>query len=593
MGKQERSAVWLWAAVLLLTTGLLLLRMAYSGFDQVLFGDNDDAMRMVVVRDFLAGQGWFDHAQYRMNTPWGGEMHWSRLVDLPIAALVLLARPFAGASAEIVAGFVWPTILLGLLIWLSGRLTLRLVGREGLLPGMLILACSVITFGEFDFGRVDHHSVQIILTQLVVLFSIDALTRPRAALWAGLAMATALAIGTEALPVVVAGMAVFGMIYVLAPSLHAAVRWFGLAFGLGTVAHLVAALPPQLWFSPACDAISIVYATAALGAGAGLVGLTLLPLRGESWLPRLLAATVVGGALLALLAALFPGCLAGPYAIVDPWLVEYWLKDIGEAKPVFQVIAEQPIYVLSTTVPALLSLAAALHAVMRTEGTHRAAWLIVLAVLAILVAVAFVQLRSIRITLALTGPACAFWVVLARHRYLQRVSLASVLALVGSWVGFAGFIWAMVAYPVAMAQAAAAVETGPETELSHKDCLAPGAYAELAAMPRARIMTPLDLGAFILLYTDHEVVGTPYHRNNQQILDTYHFLNHPIGEAKDILDTRGVTLVVTCAPLASMRGLPDAAEDSFVRLNKRGELPAWLEPISAPDSGLTIYSVRR
>ena len=55
------------------------------GADQDL--STDDAMRLVQVRDLLAGQGWFDLTQYRLNPPDGVAMHWSRLIDLPIAIL--------------------------------------------------------------------------------------------------------------------------------------------------------------------------------------------------------------------------------------------------------------------------------------------------------------------------------------------------------------------------------------------------------------------------------------------------------------------------------------------------------------------------
>src|ERR1700733_1318490 len=48
--------------------------------------DTDDATRLVQVHDFLAGQGWFDLTQYRIDPPDGLLMHWSRLVDVPIAA---------------------------------------------------------------------------------------------------------------------------------------------------------------------------------------------------------------------------------------------------------------------------------------------------------------------------------------------------------------------------------------------------------------------------------------------------------------------------------------------------------------------------
>jgi hypothetical protein len=48
----------------------------------------DDAMRLVQVRDLLAGQNWFDPVQHRLAPPDGVIMHWSRLIDLPIAILI-------------------------------------------------------------------------------------------------------------------------------------------------------------------------------------------------------------------------------------------------------------------------------------------------------------------------------------------------------------------------------------------------------------------------------------------------------------------------------------------------------------------------
>ena len=42
------------------------------------------------IRALLDGQGWFDLRNYRLNPPGGFDIHWSRLVDLPIAGLILL-----------------------------------------------------------------------------------------------------------------------------------------------------------------------------------------------------------------------------------------------------------------------------------------------------------------------------------------------------------------------------------------------------------------------------------------------------------------------------------------------------------------------
>jgi hypothetical protein len=41
--------------------------------------DTDDAMRLVELRAWLAGQGWFDLREPRLNPPLGYETNWSRL----------------------------------------------------------------------------------------------------------------------------------------------------------------------------------------------------------------------------------------------------------------------------------------------------------------------------------------------------------------------------------------------------------------------------------------------------------------------------------------------------------------------------------
>ena len=66
--------------------------------------DTDSQMRLAQVRDLLHGQSWFDTTQWRMNVPFGLPMHWSRLVDGPIALLVLL-------GGEAFALAAWPLLL--------------------------------------------------------------------------------------------------------------------------------------------------------------------------------------------------------------------------------------------------------------------------------------------------------------------------------------------------------------------------------------------------------------------------------------------------------------------------------------------------
>ena len=72
--------------------------------------DPDSFLRLVQVRDLLAGQGWFDLVQHRMDPPGGALLHWSRLIDAPIAGLILSAT--SSAPAKRFALTAWPLLLL-------------------------------------------------------------------------------------------------------------------------------------------------------------------------------------------------------------------------------------------------------------------------------------------------------------------------------------------------------------------------------------------------------------------------------------------------------------------------------------------------
>ncbi|KKC37799.1 hypothetical protein WH87_08885 [Devosia epidermidihirudinis] len=573
------------AGAFLLALFILIMRNAIGAHDDAFFNDTDDAMRMVVVHDFINGQGWYDLIQQRLNTPWGAEIHWSRLVDLPLAALTLLFRPFFGlAGADIAVGYVWPLALLAVLLWLSARLALRLVGPAGVFPALILplLAPSIIS--EFVPGRVDHHNVIIVLTLAIAWVTIEAIQRPRYAIAAGLLSATAIAIATESIPTIAAAALVFGFIWVLDPTRGRTARLFGLTFAIGSIVHLALYRPPSRWFEAACDVLSPVYVGVALVVAAAFTIVTLLPAPRQAW-QRLLWLGALALAGLAVVVALYPECLKGPYAALDPWLQANWIASINEAMPWTTVVLQQPA-VLAVGLPTLIGLGVIVYRLVRVQE-ERAEWAALLVFLLLSALVMFAQVRGARLALMPAMPAAAWLIVVVRQRYLAKASVWSALALVGSWVIFAGTLLTLV---IGYALPARTQEVA-EARTSKSPCMMPSAFEDLAAIPAERMMTPIDLGAHMLLYTPHAVVAAPYHRNQQGVRDAFRFFNDPIAEARTILDERGIGLVVICPGMAEMQGLPDRAEDSFVNLYARDALPAWLEDVSLPDAALKVFAV--
>ena len=103
-----------WIAITFVAWLLFCAWFTYSRWPNILafaLGDTDDNMRMMQVRALLHGQDWFDLRQYRLNPPFGANIHWTRLVDLPIAGLILLMRPFVGGpDAERIAAAIAPML---------------------------------------------------------------------------------------------------------------------------------------------------------------------------------------------------------------------------------------------------------------------------------------------------------------------------------------------------------------------------------------------------------------------------------------------------------------------------------------------------
>ena len=171
-------------------------------------GDNDSLLRLVEIRDLIGGQAWFDLHQYRMGPPGGFVMHWSRLVDAPIAAIIVVVSALTGkpATGETVALFAWTTPLMAAALTLLLRIARSVYDEWTIMPAFIICTAALHFSGVFAPGDIDHHNVQLTLC----LAAITALIAGRghiAGIATGTACALMLAVGMETLPyVAVAGM---------------------------------------------------------------------------------------------------------------------------------------------------------------------------------------------------------------------------------------------------------------------------------------------------------------------------------------------------------------------------------------------------
>src|SRR3954447_13121700 len=272
-------------------------------------GDTDDNMRMMQVRAWLSGQGWYDLRQYRMNPPAGADIHWSRLVDLPIAGLKLMFAPlFGGATAERIAVAVAPLLPMGVAFAGIAVAARRLIAPRAFALSIAILLCANSARGMWTPCRIDHHGWQLALLAV----SVAALTdRQRARGGAILAVSSVLsfAIGLEMLPYLALMGATVVLMWIRDGGEARRLAAYGGALAGGTaLAYLLFASTANR--QPVCDALSPVWLSALIAAGALAVALAFAATR--SWLLRLGLAALGGVVLAAAFAHFWPNCLGRP-----------------------------------------------------------------------------------------------------------------------------------------------------------------------------------------------------------------------------------------------------------------------------------------
>jgi hypothetical protein len=550
------------------------------------FFDSDDAMRAVQLRDLLAGQSWFDLTARRIDPPGGVFMHWSRIVDAPLALLQSFFNLFLSVEmSERAARLAFPLVLLAALYALAAR-NARILGGDALrLPAVLTMFLSGAMFGQFAPGRIDHHAPQIILLMVSVGFYLQGLDplRARAMAVSAAAMALSFAISLENLPFFTIMLAFLPALFVCAGArVQQQLAWFAIG-GLAAFPFCFAmTIAPARYFVSACDAYSMPHLLAALLVSLGYISLAGAASRLQSLWRRAAAASFMGGLALMSVIAVAPQCIGDPLGALDPLLRELWLSHVVEAKPLSSFVEGSPRIVAVTAAPVGIGLAAAVFACWIEQNIQRLRWL----AMALLIATGFLcglwQLRAFSSTTPLAMAPLAFGAVAVANRMAgsfstsPRVATTAFLCVALSPMGIA------LALP-------SSNDESPGADLS---CLKPQFFEQLNALPTSRIVAPVEMGAHLLAHTRHSVLAAPYHRDNHGNRIAVDAFLAPPREAERLLREAGADLVVWCAGGKSISPLIEKAPAGFVSLLAKGDVPSWLERLPAAATPHLIFAIR-
>ena len=581
----ERHWRWIVVAVWLAICALWIVQK-WASIRYFFLPDTDDNMRIMQVRGLLHGQGWFDLRNYRMNPPFGANIHWSRLVDLPIAGLILGLRPFLGGpGAE-----RWAVAIAPLLPYLLLLFSLALTARRLIDPRAYPLAFVAIFFagstnGMFMPERIDHHGWQLALLAASMAAIADP-KRFRGGLLLGITSALSLAIGLEM--IIYLALAGVAMVLFWVADRDEAERLSAYALSLTAgvaLSFLIFASYDNR--APVCDALSPVYLSDAVLGGALMYGLAWLS--PGDWKRRLVLALVAGAVIAGFHAAMWPQCLQKPEHI-SPEAQRLWMSYVKEARPVYRHGWRVAMLIVALPITGMIGWLLLGWARRRDPGLLRR----IIGVAAPCFAASLLLLWQTRTgpaaqMLAAVGAAVVAWLAFPlfwRSKYFGvRVGGAVAMVVIGAGAAIPfvlHFIPEQKAKPVAAA-------IGRANNL----CASIWGLHPIALQPKGLVFTYVDLGPRLITLTHHDAVAGPYHRNYRQIVDIMNAWRGSEAQAHAIISGKyHANYVLSCPRSSTTTIFMSEVPRGFYGQLEAGQVPKWLQPVALPaDSPFRMWKV--
>lgn len=571
-------AVWL-----LLSAGLL-----FAGWSNVVLRagwDPDDQLRLVQLRDFLNGQSWYDNVQYRLNAPYGAPMHWSRLVELPLAAIIYVLRPMTGQPvAEMVAGSIVPLALFGCVIALLARIASKAGSPTAGVFAAIIAATSVPLVMQLQPMRIDHHGWQIFMAvaALASLFHADA---RKGGIALGVALAVWLHISLEGTPMAAAFFVYLGWRWLVAVDEGERLSFAITGFTCASLLLFFGSQPKGIGADVFCDTVSPPHIWAILTAAAiMLLGLTVAPAtRIIRAVVMILAAAGTGLSIV----ALAPDCLGDAFANLDPLVREYWYANVKEGLPVWQQDGRTASFLLAGPAIGLASCIWLLRSA-KAETKSKLATITFFVGYACLLSVFVFRTVSVASAYAVIPAA-----LIAGHLFSHFRKATDTTVRIGTVV----IILAILVPGALLNSVLNVVKTNQPTvdaraEQKAVACESAASIAKLARLPQGNVLAPFDMGPMILSQTAHQVVASSHHRNARGMYDHIRIFRSRPDVAYALLKARDINYLAVCAGEEELAFYVKKDPNGLWGSIERGDVPGWLEALPQMGEGIKIWRIR-
>jgi hypothetical protein len=556
----------------------------------------DDQARMTQVLQWVNGGGWYDRLITRVNAPEGFQSIWARIVDIPIAFVIVIAEQFTDQkTAALAASVVVPMIELALM-FLAARYFARPIAgkKEARLVVLFLMFTTVLnhkiyTLAGFHLGEASHHAWYGILN--VAMFGAAARIVLGVAGYApkimlGGAIALLLAVGVEGLPMIAGVVAILSLLSWGFGTPHLARRGAE-ALGIGSLLSLLLLpmhAPPEQWLDVSFAQPSILGPLVTAIAAAFLLLQSLIV---RNIKQRLVTGILLMSLAMAVATALivaFPDILAGGTASLSPNERKLAATEHPEVWSMFRVAADTIDYI-GLVMPSVIALIAGLAAMITTGNTRRRMMYGAYAGFAAVPSgLAQIYWRYIHHAQTAVCPLLLYaWrkirVAAPKNTSYALLSFLAFIALGPFWMVFLPALDMNAPFLTQVAFFPAKIYTEPYS----CDTLSFADYLNKHYGPKTLINVPDWDSASFLYETDLRIDFLSNYPSHDHFIDNKQFFQtQDVALARQIAARHGFDLVAVCVfiPMSpDMVASRPYRMPSMIERLKEGSPPPWLKPV--------------
>ncbi len=564
---------------------------------QITLRDFDGYWHLLRVVNLYNSGNIYETTLCRSNAPYGESIHWTRAFDL-----ILFAGAYVGSFFyDFHVALLWWSIIVNPILHVLTFLVLfwglrDLIGdtRASILG--IILPFQPFLTSIFNIGVPDHHGCLIFIFSLFIALVVKSILSGNLKIFSisGIVGGIAIWFGIESFAVVLIALSVFGLVWVLEGKTY---QRKNILFSLFLLATTFLTMFIDTRFDELMtieyDRRSIVHIFLWLTTTAfwTLVALTSKCTKVlEKKIGRIIAASIGVTASILLMHELFPLFLKNPLSAVDPAIKLIYLNDTSEFTGLFSApnnLSKATIAHWAMTLPGV---PISIFLAWRSIAKERQAWIFIG-----LINIAFIILSALTLHMITYAILCSL-IPISYAIYLTFVLITQKFVQPYNIIGRVAFIGTCCLCFLILPSIAFQTNNNNGGLFSDRKFLDQMCQYlnedPYFKQQQRRILTSINFGPLLLYKTQHEVIGTPAHRNVSGILDTYFVMNaQREDDAHLIIRRRGIQAILIGRP---ENGIGDyfihnikniqVSGNIFHHQLWKGKIPAWLQIYPVPKS---------